>query len=242
MFLSKAKEHTMFFGMTDITLSQLARCTGLKPRTLQFWTLSGVIHCDPESEHGGPGVPRRYSEDEVAIALVLSEIIRMPLQVGALREIAERFREIMHFGPENGVTDPVYWMTSVEDSMFQDIMRIEESEGRDREYQASILRDRFAGLRVWCALQLALRGIRSVVFPGHRRVTVDEQMLALAVDDTGNWQLSIEHLSHRKDSSVPEEGPPVWSLRLLLNLTRTFARLPSRLEHPAVDTDEGEVA
>ena len=96
----------MFFGVTDITLSQLAKCTGVRPRTLQFWTLNGVIQCDPKTEHGGPGVPRRYSEDEVAVALVLSEIIRMPLQVGALREIAERFREIMRYGPENGITDP----------------------------------------------------------------------------------------------------------------------------------------
>ena len=84
------------------TLSDISRLTGVKPRTIQFWTNNGVIDCDPETRHGGPGVRRRYSEDEVMIALVVGEISRMPLQVGALREIAGRLRDIATVGARMG--------------------------------------------------------------------------------------------------------------------------------------------
>ena len=215
--------------MADTTLSQLVKCAGLKPRTLQFWILNGVIRCDPETEHGGPGVPRRYSEDEVAIALVLSEVIRMPLQFGALREIAERFREIMHYGPENGVTDPVHWRTSDDGhTMMMEADELEKSRDHNDKDQAYFLRAKFWALGDWCALQLALRGIRSVVIPGYKRVTVDEQILELAVDDTGRWQLSIQSAGHYRDEETDTGAPPIWSPRLLLNLTRAFTRMPSR--------------
>ncbi len=227
----------MFLRMTDITLSQLAKCMGLKPRTLQFWTLNGVICCDSETEHGGPGVPRRYSEDEVAIALVLSEIIRMPLQVGALREIAERFREIMHYGPENGVTDPVHW--KINDDGAETIIKINKLRQENKHHEANILSGKYFGFRDWSALQLAIQGVSSVVIPDSKRVPVEELMLELAVDDTGRWVLRI-----RSDDwyIFEEQSPSVWSLRLVLNLTRTFTRLPSRSEEPETDTNEGEVA
>ena len=229
----------MFFGVTDITLSQLAKCTGLKPRTLQFWTLNGVIQCDPETEHGGPGVPRRYSEDEVATALVLSEIIRMPLQVGALREIAERFREIMRYGPENGVTDPVHWRTSDDvHALFEEQLKLEKSQDSGDTHQAFILKEKRLALDDWCALQLAIRGIRSVVIPGYGRSEVEEYILELAVDDIGRWQLSIQHAGHYGQETSDEQAPPVWSLRLLLNLTRIFTRMPSRSQEDGRE-DEG---
>ena len=219
----------MFFGVTDITLSQLAMCTGLKPRTLQFWTLNGVIQCDPKTEHGGPGVPRRYSEDEVATALVLSEIIRMPLQVGALREIGERFREIMRYGPENGITDPVHWRTSDDrDTIMNEVFELEKSQDIKDILQARILREKHFALRDWFDLQLAIRGIRSVVIPGYGRREVEEQILELAVDDTGRWQLAMQYGGYSSGDMFNEQTPPVWSLRLMLNLTRIFTRMPSR--------------
>ena len=227
----------MSFRMMDITLSQLAKCTGLKPRTLQFWTLNGVIRCDSETEHGGPGVPRRYSEDEVAIALVLSEIIRMPVQVGALREIAERFREIMHYGPENGVTDPVHW--KINDDGAETMIKINRLRQENKHHEANILSDKYFGLRDWCYLRLALQGVSSVVAPDYKLVPVGELVLELTVDDTGRWVLELRHPDYY---FFGEESPPVWSLRLLLNLTRVFARLPSWSEAPETDTNEGEVA
>ena len=222
----------MSFHMADITLSQLVKCTGLKPRTLQFWTLNRVIYCDPETEHGGPGVPRRYTKNEVAIALVLSEVIRMPLQVGALREIAERLREIMYYGPKNGVTDPVHWRTSDDDhDLFEEYSALEKSPDHNDKTQAARLRIKYRALDDWCAFQLALRGIQSVVIPGYKRRPVEEQILELAVDDTGRWKLSIEHAGHYDDSDgTSEQAPPVWSLRLLLNLTRAFTRLPAHFQ------------
>ena len=218
----------MLFRVTNITLSQLVKCTGLKPRTLQFWTLNGVIQCVPETEHGGPGVPRRYSEDEVATALVLSEIIRMPLQVGALREIAERFREIMRYGPENGVTDPVHWRISDGNfTLLDEAEELKKSRDFNDRHQARILREKCFALDDWCNLQLAIRGIRSVVIPGYGRRAVEEYILELAVDDIGRWQLSIQHAGHYGQETSDEQAPPVWSLRLLLNLTRIFTRMPS---------------
>ena len=219
----------MFFSMEDITLSQLVKCTGLKSRTLQFWTLNGVIHCTAGTEHGGPGVPRRYPEDEVAVALVLSEVIRMPLQIGALREIAERFREIMDYGPENGVTDPVHWRTSEDDTaLFDEQRKLEESEDHNDRSRARDLKRKRLAIDEWCDLQLALRGIRSVVIPSYKRVPVEEHILELSVDDTGRWQLSITYAGHYSDNRTDEQAPPVWSMRLLLNLTRAFTRMPNR--------------
>ncbi len=219
----------MFFGVTDITLSQLAKCTGIRPRTLQFWTLNGVIQCDPETVHGGPGVPRRYSEDEVAVALVLSEIIRMPLQVGALHEIAERFREIMRYGPENGITDPVHWETSHdEEKLWDEARELEKSQDWKVRNQGIQLKKKHHALRDWVSLQLAIRGIRSLVIPDYGRQPVEEQILELAVDDTGRWQLAMQHGGFSDGEMFAEQTPPVWSMRLLLNLTRIFARMPSR--------------
>ena len=131
-----------------LTIKQLSQLTGLENRTLQFWTVNGVLECDPETRHGGPGKPRRYPQDEAVVALMLSEIIRMPLQVGALREIAERFREIMNYGPENGVTDPVLWETSDGGhKMMEEASKLKKEGELYRELK---LVEKYYGLETWC--------------------------------------------------------------------------------------------
>ena len=148
-----------------------------------------------------------------------------------LKEIAERLREIMRYGPENGVTDPVHWRTSDDyEDLFEEYRKLEKSPEFNDRYQATLLKEKHWALDDWCALQLALRGIRSVVIPGYKRVPVEEQILELAVDDTGRWQLSIEHAGLDGDYASDDQAPPVWSLRLLLNLTRAFARLPGHFQ------------
>ena len=89
--------------------------------------------------------------------------------------------------------------------------------------------EKFWLLNDWSTLQISIRGIRSLDIPsvGHREV--DDRILELTVDDTGRWLLQIWHADHYKADSRDEEAPPVWSLRLLLNLTRTFTRMPNRV-------------
>ncbi len=66
---------------------------------------------------------------------------------------------------------------------------------------------------------------------------------ALVVDDTGRWLLNLRHASFYQDFSTGEEAPPAWSLRLVLNLTRTFARMPNRPHgDPEKLTPESEIA
>ena len=86
-------------AMTDsYTLSDVVKLTGAKPRTIQYWSLNGVIQCDPETQHSGPGSPRQYSEDEVVIAMIINGVARMPLMIGALKDISNKIREMIQYG------------------------------------------------------------------------------------------------------------------------------------------------
>lgn len=80
--------------MRRFTISQISEVTGLKTRTIQFWTLNGVIECDPETRHGGPGVPRTYSLLEASIAAILAKFSNVSLPVGELLQITEKIRNI----------------------------------------------------------------------------------------------------------------------------------------------------
>lgn len=252
----------MLLGMEDITLSQLVECTGLKPRTLQFWTLNGVILCYPETQHGGPGVPRRYPGEEAAIALVLSQITRVPLQLRAVKEIAARLREIINFGPTVGVTDPMWWNSSddghhalsmkideieeeADDLRRQGLHKNEATWAKDEERRELVRQLR--GLRDWAPMQIAIQSLeREHWAGGHRPYDPrSDRMLELTIDDADRWQLKLEHADTYMGGSSTDEGPvPVWQIRFLLNLDRLFGRLPSRANEPAIEPDntEGEVA
>lgn len=212
----------------SITVKQLSGLTGVKPRTLQFWTMNGVIECDPETKHEGPGKPRRYGEDEAAIALVLGGIIRMPLQVRALREIAQRLREIMKAGPQNGITDPV-WYYSSDEAHYQIVQQREkaselEEAGNHREVKK--IYQKLWLLRTWENFEFARLGITQLDVPGYGKRDVSDVILEIAVDDVGRWVLEVEHAGLYDDGGRDTgPAPAVWSLRLLLNLTRTLAPL-----------------
>jgi DNA-binding transcriptional MerR regulator len=83
-------------------LSQVAKASGVSPRTLQFWTSNGVIKPDPETLFGGPGTPRRYSREEVEIATVLGELNTFNVQIRVLNHIADGLRSSMNVGTEHG--------------------------------------------------------------------------------------------------------------------------------------------
>ncbi len=245
----------MFFGMEDITLSQLVECTGLKPRTLQFWTLNGVILCYPETQHGGPGVPRRYPGEEAVVALILSQISRVPLQLRAVKEIADRLRKIINFGPTVGVTDPMWWDTSDEGeyALRDKIEETKEEAARLRhqgvshneatwkkEQEHTELVRQFRGLEDWAPMQIAIQSLRREHWAGgHRQYDPrDDRMLELTVDDADRWQLKLAHADlYMGGSSTEEEAVPVWQIRFLLNLDRLFIRLPGRSIEPAIEPE-----
>ena len=240
MFLLKTKEHAMSFRMTDITLSQLVKCTGLKPRTLQFWTLNGVIHCDPETKHGGPGVPRRYGEDEAAIALVLGQIIKMPLQIGALREISQGLREVINTGPAEGFSDPYQIRYGDGDDYFDKAMRLKFDEEKEKE--GDVFFYKHQQLQNWALFEFSRRGPQKVMmeegFHKGKYVQPHEILLELVVDDIGRWQLDIVESWPDRDTQLDyakaggsyyEHGntwlnPAEWSFMLTINLTRAFAK------------------
>lgn len=81
-------------------VADVASMAGLKPRTVQFWTLNGVIECDPATRHGGSGVKRRYELPEVVIAAFLGVIARLSVPVGQLKQAAQKIREVLLLHPQ----------------------------------------------------------------------------------------------------------------------------------------------
>ena len=236
-----------------LTIKRLSQLAGVKPRTLQFWTLNGVIECEPETRHEGSGKPRRYGEVEIAITLILSHMQQMPFQTAALRDIAERLREIAAAGSRHKIRNPyVFRFGDPQNAPDTDGLYHELSERaytlnnegkRDEAYQ---LERKAAQLELWSEFEFARRGPRMIMRSEGRQMPVgNETMLALSLDDLGNWDLIIEPgavfkeidlLVNLGEKNVSSSG--VWSLRLLLNLTRIFA--PLRTINKS--DPEGEVA
>lgn len=79
------------------TLSELATLTGLKPRTIQFWTSNGVLLPEEGTKHGGPGVHRQYGQTEVIIACILASISQFNIQIGRLTAIATYIRQSIEY-------------------------------------------------------------------------------------------------------------------------------------------------
>lgn len=91
--------------MRTYTVAEAAAMAGIKPRTLQFWTMNDVILCDPATRHGGPGVRRQYETGEVAIAAVLGVLSQLSLPVGQLKEAAKLLRNHIYFRPYQSKAD-----------------------------------------------------------------------------------------------------------------------------------------
>ena len=236
-----------------LTIKQLSQLAGVKPRTLQFWTLSAVIECEPETRHGGSGKPRRYGEGEIAITLILGHMQQMPFQTAALREIAGRLREIAGGGARHGISDPYVCMfgevpdapdaMGLQDELFEEQMALEKEGKRHEAYP---LKHKRLELDQWCEFEFARRGPRKIkIAEGRYSDCGNHSVLAISMDDVGNWALIIEPEPVFKESdalvtlgekNVSSGG--VWSLRLLLNLTRIFA--PLRTINKS--DPEGEVA
>ncbi|RWN26531.1 MAG: MerR family transcriptional regulator [Mesorhizobium sp.] len=77
----------------EYTLSDLAKITGAKRRTLQLWAEAGVILTD--EVHGGTGTYRRYSRQEASIACLMVPFARLQMSIGALARLSTNIRRIL---------------------------------------------------------------------------------------------------------------------------------------------------
>ncbi|TPJ85526.1 MerR family transcriptional regulator [Mesorhizobium sp. B2-5-13] len=87
----------------EYTLSDLAKITGAKRRTIQLWAEARVIQTD--DVHSGSGTYRKYSRQEAAIACLMVPFARLQMSIGQLAIISNGIR-----GHLNGEGDGnVYW-------------------------------------------------------------------------------------------------------------------------------------
>ena len=73
-------------------IKELQALTGVKLRTLQFWTDQGVLEPFKETDRQGKGVARRYDKTEALWALIATELDRYKMPVGEVRWIIDQLR------------------------------------------------------------------------------------------------------------------------------------------------------
>jgi hypothetical protein len=78
--------------MTDYTLSDLARATGAKPRSIQLWADAGVIKADASTERSGSGTHRRFGRQEAIVACIVAPFAEQKVAIGGLIQIAQGIR------------------------------------------------------------------------------------------------------------------------------------------------------
>jgi hypothetical protein len=73
-------------------LSDIARVTGAKPRSVQLWADAGVLVADVGTDHEGPGTHREFSRDEVVIACIIAPFAADKVAIGGLLNLAHGIR------------------------------------------------------------------------------------------------------------------------------------------------------
>ncbi len=77
-----------------MTLSDLSRITGSKPRAVQIWAESGVLYADEETERAGSGTHRTFGAQEVMIACITAAVASSGCPIGRLLKISHALRAI----------------------------------------------------------------------------------------------------------------------------------------------------
>ena len=223
-------------AMTDsYTLSDIIKLTGAKPRTIQYWSLNGVIQCDPETQHSGPGSPRRYSEDEVVIAMIINGVARMPLMIGALKNISNKIREMIRYGNKKK------FKNLEEADNYVNNLRLEWSELSNAAHKYKETHETKTGPQFSEWYEMKLRATKKegeknyahdwLKFQNAREGVTDKSgggtALILTVDDAGHWNIQIEWAVNDGGYGgfVDIEPPSSWTLQLHLNLNQTLAPL-----------------
>jgi DNA-binding transcriptional MerR regulator len=76
------------------TLSDLARITEAKPRSLQFWAKEAVIQALPSTEGGGSGTHRRFSRNEAIIACIIAQFAARNVSLDGLKVVSDTLRSV----------------------------------------------------------------------------------------------------------------------------------------------------
>ncbi len=206
-------------------LSQVAKASGVSPRTLQFWTSNGVIKPDPETLLGGRGTPRRYSRKEVEIAAVLGELNAFNIQIRVLHRIADDMRSCMNTGAELGYSSGKEAL----DAAYADLIRfVREVEGRTPKSieswapeipdAASIFNDEDRWrLKFWGALEESRHGKT-----GHA--------LVISVDDDGHLRRQILTKETRPIQMEPIDSLLKESSCIVISLGTVLSNVARALE------------
>jgi hypothetical protein len=81
-----------------LTLADIAKITGAKPRSVQLWAEAGVLKADPITERRGSGVHRTFSRDEGLVACVVNAFAVQGVAIGNLLHAANGVRN--HYLPK----------------------------------------------------------------------------------------------------------------------------------------------
>jgi len=82
--------------VAGLTLADLGRLAGAKPRSLQLWTDSGVLKTLAGTDRAGSGAYRHYSKAEAELAVILARLHQaMRPPVGSLIRLAAIIRPLL---------------------------------------------------------------------------------------------------------------------------------------------------
>ncbi len=80
------------------TLSEVAKRTGAKRRSVQLWADAGIIRPVKGTDRAGTGVHRRFSIEEVRLIALLVPLAKWGVPIGWLRYFASEFRRALAEG------------------------------------------------------------------------------------------------------------------------------------------------
>jgi len=79
----------------ELSLSDLVKISGRKPRAIQIETDAGVLRALPSTAGRGRGVHRRYDSIEVLFALIAGELELRKLPLAEVAQITNALRQVM---------------------------------------------------------------------------------------------------------------------------------------------------
>lgn len=80
------------------TLSEVAKLTGAKRRSVQLWADACIIRPVKGTDRAGTGVHRRFSTEEVRLIALLVPLAKWGVPIGWLRYFASEFRRALAEG------------------------------------------------------------------------------------------------------------------------------------------------
>jgi DNA-binding transcriptional MerR regulator len=130
------------------SVSDIAKATGLKTRTIQFWADKGVMRASSVTTDAGKGTHRSFSADELIIACLVHPLSlghkgNQVRSIGELKEISKNLRSLV-----KGQATKDYFQRAIDgkDKCFltliwffgKEMIRIETHIQSEREGQTSI--------------------------------------------------------------------------------------------------------